>query len=354
MTTSSRNSNTAVKTRPTTGTTTTACYTMILLVSVLALQVQAAATRQGAAFVSSSFHHAASIKSTTAGRLRSAVMHSGEIHSPFEVPDVADMDMINPFQEERTTWQQRPKPRLLPKMKTRGAPKEASLDTTTDMQTANTVQQSQEQPVVNVDAMRARAAVLRRSILQQQKELQQLERQIICCSSSDSGLFDLARSPLSILKWHSMQTMSTFKTSTNVLVRKLDRVQGQIGVNNQQWQGSVRNFVAAQTNSGVRIMDKVFRNQTQLLQIFIDPSVPSLAPHLPAILARLDRLEHHVPPILEKVLNNQRHLASIEPYLDDILERFDDIEPHLPWILEHVDVLAPYTGLLLKHIDELL
>jgi hypothetical protein len=86
----------------------------------------------------------------------------------------------------------------------------------------------------------------------------------------------------------------------------------------------------------------------------VDPETPTLVPHIPAILARLDRLESHVAPILERVLNNRRHLASIEPYLPEILERFDDIEPHLPWILDNIDVLAPYTGLLLKHIDELL
>ena len=86
----------------------------------------------------------------------------------------------------------------------------------------------------------------------------------------------------------------------------------------------------------------------------MDPELPTLVPHVPAILARLDKLEPHVSGILEKVLNNRRHLASIEPYLDEILERFDDIEPHLPWILNNIDTLAPYTGLLLQHIDELL
>jgi hypothetical protein len=214
--------------------------------------------------------------------------------------------------------------------------------------------------VVDVHALRARAGVLRRSILEQQQELQRLERQIRCCTASSSGTLPTGSlqldidSPSALIGMALKGTMSTFIASSSVLWRKLQRVQGKIGVNNQVWKGSVGDFVKAQTSSGVRIVDKILQNQTQFLQLVKDPETPTLVPHVPAILARLDRLETHVAPILERVLNNQRHLASIEPYLPQILERFDDIEPHLPWILDHIDVFAPYTGLLLKHIDELL
>ncbi|CAB9522942.1 expressed unknown protein [Seminavis robusta] len=216
---------------------------------------------------------------------------------------------------------------------------------------------SEEEECVNVDALRARAGVLRRTILQQQQELQQVERKIICCSRSStdsaSSLND-AVSPAALVRYAVNQTYSTFQASSSVLWRKLQRVQGSVGVHNHKWKGSVGDFCLAQTHSGVRIVDKILHNQTQLLQLVKDPSTPTLVPHVPAILARLDKLEGHMAPILERVLNNQRHLASIEPYLPEILERFDDIEPHLPWILDHIDILAPYTGLLLQHIDELL
>lgn len=191
----------------------------------------------------------------------------------------------------------------------------------------------------NLDAMRARAGVLRTSILQQQLELQRLERQIVCCSSSTPSLLN--------------RTLTTFVASSNVLLRKLRRVKQKTGPKNQKW-NSVSDYVGHQTATAGRIVSNlVFRNPQQMAHL-IDPHTPTLLPHVPAILARLDRLEIHVSPILEKVLNNKRHLASIEPYLDQILERFDDIEPHLPWILDNINVLAPYTGLLLRHIDELL
>ena len=121
---------------------------------------------------------------------------------------------------------------------------------------------------------------------------------------------------------------------------------------NMKWT-SVGDYVAAQTRTGARIVSSIVQDPVRLKQL-ADPMSPALIPHVPAILARLDRLESHVAPILERVLNNRRHLASVEPYLDGILERFDDIEPHLPWILDNIDVLAPYTGLLLKHLDSLL
>ena len=274
-------------------------------------------------------------------------------------------------------------------------------------------------PPVDRDAMIARAAVLRQSILKQQMELQQLERQIICCANApsvappaNSGVTtttvvspvasstlvasDIAKTastsasvitktstassnkrekksdstssthvaivaevpqgPLDYLGYTARQSRQTFLNSCNVLLRKLQRVKGQVGVNNKQYGGSLPKYIGTQTATGLRILqDLVFKNPTKTVQQLLrDPQSPTLIPHIPSIYARLDRLEQHVDPILEKVLNNKQHLASIEPYFDEIMERFDDIEPHLPWILKNIDVLAPYTGLLLKHIDELL
>jgi len=205
---------------------------------------------------------------------------------------------------------------------------------------------------VDRDAMIARAGVLRRSILTQQIELQKLERSIQCCSQSSQGNGGLLDHPLETVFRGLNQTKHTFFASSNVLLRKLGRVRDKIGPNNKKWT-SVGDYMVAQTKTGVRIVGDLVKNPDRLMCL-VDPDTPTLVPHVPAILARLDKLESHVVPILEKVLNNRRHLASIEPYLDEVLERFDDIEPHLPWILENIDVLAPYTGLLLKHVDELL
>jgi hypothetical protein len=204
---------------------------------------------------------------------------------------------------------------------------------------------------VDRDAMIARAGVLRRSILTQQIELQRLERSIQCCSQSSQGN-GLLDHPIESLFRTFNQTKHTFFASSNVLLRKLGRVRDKTGPNNKKWT-SVGDYMVAQTKTGVRIVGDLVKNPDRLMCL-VDPDTPTLVPHVPAILARLDKLESHVVPILEKVLNNRRHLASIEPYLDEVLERFDDIEPHLPWILENIDVLAPYTGLLLKHVDELL
>eukprot|EP00548_Thalassiothrix_antarctica_P006225 CAMPEP_0194139350 /NCGR_PEP_ID=MMETSP0152-20130528/8997_1 /TAXON_ID=1049557 /ORGANISM="Thalassiothrix antarctica, Strain L6-D1" /LENGTH=332 /DNA_ID=CAMNT_0038837139 /DNA_START=494 /DNA_END=1492 /DNA_ORIENTATION=- len=190
--------------------------------------------------------------------------------------------------------------------------------------------------------MRARAGVIRTNIVKKQVELQKLERQIVCCAQNNEDT----------LSAKLLQTARTFIASNKVLFRKLIRVQEQQGPNNRKW-NSVADFVAVQTQTGARIVTDLLANPTRL-QCLVDPQTPTLVPHVPAILARLDRLEDHVAPILEGVLNNQQHLPSIEPYLPEILERFDDIEPHLPWILDNIDTLAPYTGLLLKHIDELL
>jgi hypothetical protein len=200
----------------------------------------------------------------------------------------------------------------------------------------------------DLDAMRARAGVLRSSLLKQQLELQALERSIMRCSLGQQASED----PLGKVQTLAVQTMATFKNSANVLTRKLQRVQDKRGPNNEKWE-HVGDYVYHQTSTAARIVSVLLQDPKQL-KYLVDPETATLVAHVPAIYARLDKLEPHVASILELVLNNRRHLASIEPYLDEVLERFDDIEPHLPWILENVDTLAPYTGLLLKHIDELL
>ena len=222
----------------------------------------------------------------------------------------------------------------------------------------------------NRDAMIARAAVLRQGIMKKQLELQRLEREIQCCTATSSplsatnifgmkmGLFDVdvgvPDKPLDVLVRTSSRAVSTFWNSTQVLLRKLDRVKTKEGRNNQRYMGSVEEYALSQSEAGARIISDLVLNHPDRLLHLADWNTPSLLPHVPAILGRLDRLENHVSGILEKVLNNRKHLQSIEPYLSEVLERLDDIEPHLPWILKNVDVLAPYTGLLLRHIDALL
>lgn len=235
--------------------------------------------------------------------------------------------------------------------------------------------ESSSPPLENRDEMIARAAVLRQDILKKNIELQRLERRILCCTTSTTltltpsssllvseeeeiggwdaiNSFGILNDPLDYLVRTNQQATATFKKSADMFRRKLDRVRAKIGKNNQKY-NSVEHYVASQTFSGARILGDLALNPDRLMHL-ADPNTPSLMPHLPAIYARLDKLEVHVRPILEKVLNNKQHLNSIEPYLDEVLERFDDIEPHFPWILANVDTLAPYTGLLLKHIDELL
>lgn len=217
-----------------------------------------------------------------------------------------------------------------------------------------------------LDLMRKRSLELQSSILIDQIDLQRLERRILCCESTELGVienlvgnslermneFDFQSNPVTVARRQAKKFVNTFGESTSVLLRKLDRVSTRTGKNNRDYK-SVGDFVVQETAAGVRIVGNLLSNPSQLTQL-IDPETPTLVPHVPAILARLDRLESHVSPILSQVLNNKQHLRTIEPYLGEILERFDDIEPHLPWILDHIDILAPYTGLLLKHIDELL
>lgn len=218
-----------------------------------------------------------------------------------------------------------------------------------------------------VDLMKKRSAKLESSILLDRIRLQRLERRILCCETDELGTLErvvgnafmslndtplLGNNPITAVSRQAKKFVDTFGESTSVLVRKLDRVASKSGANNRDY-SSVMDFAVQETAAGVRIVGNLLSNPSQLIAL-VDPETPTLVPHVPAILARLDRLESHVAPILTKVLNNKQHLRTIEPYLDEVLERFDDIEPHLPWILDHVDTLAPYTGLLLKHIDELL
>lgn len=219
---------------------------------------------------------------------------------------------------------------------------------------------------LQLDRMNKRAAKLENSILLDRIRLQRIERRIVCCESGELGIveravgntldslndFELETNPITMVQRQAKKFVNTFGESTSVLLRKIDRVSTKSGANNRDY-ASVTDFVVQETAAGVRIVGGLLSNPSQL-QALVDPDTPSLVPHVPAILARLDRLESHVAPILSRVLSNKQHLRTIEPYLDEVLERFDDIEPHLPWILDHVDTLAPYTGLLLKHIDELL
>lgn len=200
------------------------------------------------------------------------------------------------------------------------------------------------------DLLIARAAKLRQSIVRQQAELMELEQTIECCTNGNQQqpyVNDFAYIGNKV-----NSTMYKFISSAKVLTRKLERVQRKVGPNNKKW-GSVSEYFLHELASGVRIVSGIVQKPKQI-QHLIDPSTPTLIPHVPAIIARLDKLESHVEPILERVLNNKQHLYSVEPYLDEVLERFDDIEPHLPWILDNIDVLAPNTGLLLKHVDALL
>ena len=208
------------------------------------------------------------------------------------------------------------------------------------------------------DVMISHAAKLRQSIVRQQDELMTLERQIQCCCNSNADEDDDNNLSILILKELSPMNVAskligTFKASSNVLLRKINRVQKKIGKNNQKW-NNVGEYAIHEIQAGLRIATTLIKSPTQIQQIVIDPQSSTLVAHLPSIVSRLDKLEIHISPILERVLNNNQHLASIEPYLDEILERFDDIEPHLEWILNNIDALAPYTGLLLKHVDALL
>ena len=217
-----------------------------------------------------------------------------------------------------------------------------------------------------LDLMKTRSAEIQSQILLDRIKLQRLERRIMCCESTELGLLERAvgntldtlneseflANPITVMKQRARRFVTTFGESSSVLFRRIDRESYTTDANERNLE-SLSDFVVKETSAGIRIVRNLLSNPSQLTQL-IDPETPTLIPHVPAILSRLDRLESHVAPILSRVLNNKQHLRTIEPYLPEILERFDDIEPHLPWILDNIDVLAPYTGLLLKHIDELL
>lgn len=203
-----------------------------------------------------------------------------------------------------------------------------------------------------LELMKKRSLEVQSSILLDQIDLQRLERSILCCESTELGVienlvgnslerineFDFQSNPVTVARRQAKKFTNTLGESTSVLLRKLDRVSTRSGKNNRDYK-SVRDFVVQETAAGVRIVGNLLSNPSQLTQL-IDPETPTLVPHVPAILSRLDRLETHVAPILSQVLNNKQHLRTIEPYLGEILERFDDIEPHLDWILDHIDILA--------------
>ena len=217
-----------------------------------------------------------------------------------------------------------------------------------------------------LDLMKTRSAEIQSQILLDRIKLQRLERRIMCCESTELGLLERAvgntldtlneseflANPITVMKQRARRFANTFGESSSVLFRRIDRESYTTDAKERNLE-SLSDFVVKETSAGIRIVGNLLSNPSQLTQL-IDPETPTLIPHVPAILSRLDRLESHVAPILSRVLNNKQHLRTIEPYLPEILERFDDIEPHLPWILDNIDVLAPYTGLLLKHIDELL
>jgi hypothetical protein len=218
-----------------------------------------------------------------------------------------------------------------------------------------------------LDLMKIRSAEIQSTILLDRIKLQRLERRILCCESSELGLLEravgntlgslneadfLETNPLTLVRRQARKFANTFGESSSVLFRRIDRVSSSPNASSRNYE-SLTDFVVKETSAGIRIVGNLLSNPSQLTQL-IDPETPTLIPHVPAILSRLDRLESHVAPILSRVLNNKQHLKTIEPYLPEILERFDDVEPHLPYILDNIDVLAPYTGLLLKHIDELL
>lgn len=150
----------------------------------------------------------------------------------------------------------------------------------------------------NRDEMIARAAVLRQSILKQQIELQKLERQISCCSATssqlppDSILDQALDQPVEIIFRTAEQAKETFLYSFDVLKRKLNRVKTKTGKDNKKYKSEVE-YLTEQTKTGVRIVKGLVESPNSLMHL-ADPSTPTLIAHLPAIYARLDKLEIHV------------------------------------------------------------
>ena len=185
-----------------------------------------------------------------------------------------------------------------------------------------------------LDLMKTRAAEVQSQILLDRIRLQRLERRILCCESTELGLLERAvgntldtlneseflANPITVIQQRARKFANTFGESLSVLFRRIDR-ESYTSNENERNLESLSGFVVKETSAGIRIVGNLLSNPSQLTQL-IDPETPTLIPHVPAILSRLDRLESHVAPILSRVLNNKQHLKTIEPYLPEILERY--------------------------------
>ncbi len=152
-----------------------------------------------------------------------------------------------------------------------------------------------------LDAMRARAGVLRQQVYKQQQELndleQEIEKAVLRTQRIGSARARPSRGPIqkltrtldrSLTQGFAGRWVRTFAKSVDMLGRKLGRVRAKEGPNNARWQ-SVGQYVQSQTVTATRIVGALVKNPTRLNQL-LDPEVPSLLPHMPAILARLDKV----------------------------------------------------------------
>jgi hypothetical protein len=152
-----------------------------------------------------------------------------------------------------------------------------------------------------LDAMRARAGVLRQQLYKQQQELkdleQEIEKAVARTQRIGSARVRASRGPIqsftrtldrSLTQGFAGRWVRTFAKSVDMLGRKLGRVRAKEGPNNAQWQ-SVGQYVQSQTVTATRIVGALVKEPRRLNQL-LDPEVPSLLPHMPAILARLDKV----------------------------------------------------------------
>ena len=173
-----------------------------------------------------------------------------------------------------------------------------------------------------LDLMKTRAAEIQSAILLDRIKLQRIDRKIACCESDELGVLERAvgntldtlneseflENPFTIINQRGRKFAATLRQSSSVLFRRIDR---ESRLQEERNLESLSGYVYKETSAGVRIVKKLLSNPSQLTQL-IDPDTPTLIPHVPAILSRLDRLESHVAPILSSVLNNKQHLRSIE------------------------------------------
>lgn len=173
-----------------------------------------------------------------------------------------------------------------------------------------------------LDLMKTRAAEFQSTILLDRIKLQRLDRRISCCESGELGVLERAvgntlyslneseflDNPFTMINQRGRKFAATLRQSSSVLFRRIDR---ESMLQEERNLESLSGYVYKETSAGVRIVKKLLSNPSQLTQL-IDPDTPTLIPHVPAILSRLDRLESHVAPILSSVLNNKQHLRSIE------------------------------------------